>query len=85
MKKIISYSVIIVIVLSLLLMNIGTAAAAPREDKVSVCHVPPGNPSNAHWITVGATAAEGAHQPASPETHPGHPGLGDPRCGCCIS
>jgi hypothetical protein len=25
-------------------------------DKVTICHVPPGNPANAHTITVGAPA-----------------------------
>jgi hypothetical protein len=30
------------------------------EDKVTICHIPPGNPENAHTIVVGA-AAVGAH------------------------
>jgi hypothetical protein len=44
------------------------AAAAAREDqegmsaasveKVTICHIPPGNPENAHTITVGAPAVE---------------------------
>ncbi len=28
----------------------------PRKEKVTICHIPPGNPSNAHTITVGASA-----------------------------
>lgn len=36
-----------------------TAPAAPAE-KMTVCHIPPGNPGNAHTITVG-TAAVPAH------------------------
>jgi len=26
------------------------------EEKVTICHVPPGNPENAHDITIGASA-----------------------------
>ncbi len=26
------------------------------EDKVTICHVPPGNPANEHTISVGASA-----------------------------
>jgi hypothetical protein len=29
-----------------------------HEDKVTVCHVPPGNPANAHTICVGAPAVK---------------------------
>lgn len=32
----------------------------PRGEPVTICHIPPGNPSNAHTITVGA-AAVSAH------------------------
>jgi hypothetical protein len=27
-----------------------------NEDKVTICHIPPENPANAHEITVGASA-----------------------------
>ncbi len=30
-------------------------ASAGGEAKVLVCHVPPGNPANAHTISIGAT------------------------------
>jgi len=30
----------------------------PRQDAVTLCHVPPGNPANAHTITVGAPAVK---------------------------
>ncbi|HZF06001.1 MAG TPA: hypothetical protein VE932_16830, partial [Patescibacteria group bacterium] len=33
----------------------GSAEGAP-EPKVTICHFPPGNPSNVHQITVGAAA-----------------------------
>ncbi len=37
--------------------NVGTSAAASAP-KVAICHVPPGNPANAHLITVGAPAVQ---------------------------
>jgi hypothetical protein len=32
--------------------------AADGVEKVTICHIPPGNPENAHTITVGAPAVE---------------------------
>ena len=32
------------------------AASATEEQKVTICHVPPGNPTNAHTIEVGESA-----------------------------
>jgi hypothetical protein len=39
-------------------LTVGAAIAsvAAQEDKVTICHIPPGNPANAHTITVGASA-----------------------------
>ena len=44
---------------------LATAVAEDREgmtadgvEKVTICHIPPGNPANAHTITVGAPAVE---------------------------
>jgi hypothetical protein len=39
----------------------GLALTQPRlanggAEKVTICHIPPGNPANAHTITVGAPA-----------------------------
>ena len=37
------------------------------EDNVTICHVPPGNPDNAHTIVVGAPAVQARlalHEPA---------------------
>jgi len=31
-------------------------AVAAAQPKVTICHIPPGNPANAHTITVGAPA-----------------------------
>jgi hypothetical protein len=31
-------------------------AAGAGQDKVTICHIPPGNPENAHTIVVGAPA-----------------------------
>ena len=33
-----------------------SAAAASPDGKVTICHIPPGNPANAHTITVGIAA-----------------------------
>jgi hypothetical protein len=35
---------------------LGEHEAEVRVDRVTICHVPPGNPANAHTITVGAPA-----------------------------
>jgi len=35
-----------------------TPAFAEAQEKESICHRPPGNPENAHRITVGQPAAE---------------------------
>ncbi len=38
---------------------ISTLSAAPKnEDQVTICHYPPGNPGNAHTITVGESAVQ---------------------------
>ena len=52
------------------------------ETKVAVCHIPPGNPANAHTIVVGAPAvpahlAHGDYLGACLDTPPGAP----PSCG----
>jgi hypothetical protein len=44
----------------------GRVSALDAEDKVTICHVPPGNPENAHTITIGASAV-----PAHLENHEG--------------
>ena len=38
------------------LMATPPSAVGDPEDKVMICHIPPGNPENAHTITVGASA-----------------------------
>jgi hypothetical protein len=35
---------------------LGAAGLAAGERKVTICHVPPGNPPNAHTITIGESA-----------------------------
>ncbi len=32
--------------------------AIAQEPKVTICHIPPGNPGNAHTIVVGAAAVD---------------------------
>jgi hypothetical protein len=41
-----------------LVMAVPMAALAAPKPKVTICHIPPGNPGNAHTITVGAKAAD---------------------------
>ncbi len=41
----------------LALMVPALAAAAGPKEKTELCHIPPGNPDNAHTITVGGNAA----------------------------
>src|SRR5262249_13544472 len=44
----------------------GSVSAQAAQPKVTICHVPPGNPANAHTITIGA--------PAVPHHLANHPG-----------
>jgi len=46
------------------------------EEKVTICHVPPGNPANVQIITIGESAV--AHH-FSNHVGDGYPGIG--RCG----
>ncbi len=41
-----------------LVFAVPMAALAAPKPKVTICHIPPGNPGNAHTITVGAKAAD---------------------------
>ena len=36
-------------------------ASPPGQEKVDVCHLPPGNPDNVQFITVGSPAAAKGH------------------------
>jgi hypothetical protein len=53
---------LLALITSLSLLTLGFANpmfAAPRsEDQVTICHIPPGNPSNAHTITIGISAVD---------------------------
>jgi len=55
------------------------AAAQGNPDKIYVCHVPPGNPANAHVVWVDAASWNLGHDP-----HNGHaqdtPCGSDPTC-----
>jgi hypothetical protein len=63
----------------LAMVGIASTPAQSGEDKVTICHFPPGNPDNAHTIVVGASAVP-AHLElhgdfiGSCETGPGDPG-----------
>jgi len=37
-------------------MLLASVAMAQPDGKVTICHIPPGNPANAHTISVGASA-----------------------------
>ena len=44
---------------TLLLLSVVALLSIPvmgGEEKVTICHIPPGNPANAHEITVGVSA-----------------------------
>ena len=52
-------------------------AAGAGQDKVTICHIPPGNPANAHTIVVGAPAVPAHlanHGDSVGECVPGGPG-----------
>jgi hypothetical protein len=42
--------------LALIVAAPATQAGGRGQEKVTICHIPPGNPDNAHEITVGAPA-----------------------------
>jgi hypothetical protein len=63
---------------SLALSQSGAASDSAGAAKTVVCHIPPGNPANAHTITIGnpAVAAHLAHGDklgSCEERKPGHP------------
>src|SRR4026209_622245 len=39
--------------------------AQPADHKITICHVPPGNPGNAHSITIDQQTWENGHTPHS--------------------
>ena len=39
------------------------AIAQPQDHKIAICHVPPGNPDNAHIVTIDQHAWENGHTP----------------------
>lgn len=54
------------------------SGAEGKDDKVSICHIPPGNPANAHLITISSSAvpahlAHGDPAPGTPCPPPGPP------------
>ena len=53
-----SFLVMAIGLLSVLSAHAPVATAKPSDHKVVICHVPPGNPENAHTLTVGAPAVE---------------------------
>jgi len=49
-------SVPLVLAVALIVATPATQAQGRGQEKVTICHIPPGNPDNAHEITVGAPA-----------------------------
>src|SRR5215213_10692024 len=45
-------------VMGLVALMLAAAPAFAQQDRVTICHIPPGNPGNAHTITVGAPAVD---------------------------
>jgi LPXTG-motif cell wall-anchored protein len=41
---------------ALLSIGVAPAAAGPDDGKITICHVPPGNPANAHTIEISVNA-----------------------------
>ncbi|MDH3248666.1 MAG: PKD domain-containing protein [Acidimicrobiia bacterium] len=70
-------SVSLLVVLALMVPALA-AAAGPKE-KVDVCHIPPGNPGNAHTITVNGNALKAhlAHGDTEGECREERPGKVD--------
>jgi hypothetical protein len=59
-------SALLLLATSLVYLAFWMTPAVKAEDKCTICHVPPGNPPNAHTITVGCSAVD-AHL----RNHPG--------------
>lgn len=69
-------STVALVIAAAIMFNVAHAG-----EKVTICHVPPGNPGNAHTITVNANAwrahqAHGDSMGECPGTSPGSPGHG---------
>lgn len=43
-------------IIGVAMLMVPTMPASAKQVKVTICHVPPGNPANAHTITVAAPA-----------------------------
>lgn len=51
------------LVIILLTLAISTVALSQPDHKIEICHVPPGNPANAHTIEVDQNAWTSGHSP----------------------
>lgn len=61
------YIIPVFVLFSLFILFSGTISASrvpkDQEHKISICHVPPGNPANAHVINIDKSAWENGHTP----------------------
>lgn len=67
------------VALAMLAVMSGTAHA--KNEKITICHAPPGNPDNAHTLTISENAwpahrSHGDSQGSCPEPPPGNGGGG---------
>ena len=46
----------VLLLVASLFVAVSASPVQAGEDKVEVCHIPPGNPENTHVIVVGASA-----------------------------
>ncbi len=53
----------ILVIFSVILAFFTMALAGGGAGKITICHVPPGNPANAHAITISRNAWENGHSP----------------------
>ncbi len=77
MKTIISIYGILILIIAASVLVLSTAAAG--ANKVSICHVPPGNPDNLHTISISEKAVE-AHLAENPLDYEGECNVPDASC-----
>jgi hypothetical protein len=48
-------------------VELSPATAQDQDHKITICHVPPGNPGNSHLISIDLHAWETGHSPENSE------------------
>lgn len=76
--------IVVVLVAAYAVLSVQPAAVAGSDHlKYDVCHVPPGNPANAHIISVDAHAWDSGHTPHNSHALDTNCTLGED-CSACI-